>query len=348
MSGVARPARCLFCSHSRYTVARIPRRQFHSTPIYADRKPKYDKIEASEIKSWRDLKESDFKAFTPEEKAKIRETYSAEQIAAIEAGEKAIKPAELAEQILPRDDKWAFQYIDDFSTIEPTVDQPRRAPLSNYDPNSRLKDEDDFVEDLAQYIENMPEDENADSADWLKFTDKLRLTVGNEEAERNPHSALAPELFDEGETLETIGSFKPDIGERTSSRRDEFKEPEVSPALQRLMHATGYSQMDIKSLRVKSLVYHSVTNQTRLGKMRKAYYLSVAGNQNGLLGIGEGKSEEPGEARIQSHYRAIRNMQPILRYENRTTFGDVRGKVGAVELVLMHRPPGKFTYASGF
>lgn len=33
-------------------------------------------------------------------------------------------------------------------------------------------------------------------------------------------------------------------------------------------------------------------------------------------------------------------MQPILRYEDRTIFGDVEGKVGAVELKLMTRPPG--------
>jgi hypothetical protein len=33
-------------------------------------------------------------------------------------------------------------------------------------------------------------------------------------------------------------------------------------------------------------------------------------------------------------------MQPVPRYENRTIFGDVTGKVGAVELQLMHRPPG--------
>jgi ribosomal protein S5 len=34
-------------------------------------------------------------------------------------------------------------------------------------------------------------------------------------------------------------------------------------------------------------------------------------------------------AKIQSQYRAIRNMQPIPRYENRTIYGDVKGKVGA-------------------
>ncbi|KMU82160.1 hypothetical protein CIHG_10520 [Coccidioides immitis H538.4] len=108
----------------------------------------------------------------------------------------------------------------------------------------------------------------------------------------------------------------------------------------------GEYMQQIKGLRVKALVTHSVVNQTRLGKIRKTYVLSVAGNGKGLLGIGEGKSEEPTEARVQSQYRAIRNMQPILRYEDRTIFGDVKGKVGAVELQLMHRPPGKVSSIS--
>lgn len=335
---VARPARCLICSYSRYVVARIPRRQFHATPIHAQRKPKQENIKASDLKSWKDLKESDFKGFTPEEKARLREEYSPEQIAAIEAGEKSIKPSEMADQILPRSDPWAFQYIDDFSTIEPGVDNPPREPVTkdNYDPNSRLKEEEEFVEDLVEYIQNMPED--GDPTHWLKFTDNLRLTVGKEGAERNSPSSLAPELFEEGETLENIGAFKPDLEQEDGQQK---ADGEISPALQRLMHATGYTQDMIRGLRVKSLVSHDVVNQTRLGKVRKAYVLSVAGNGRGLLGIGEGKSEEPGEAQIQSQYRAIRNMQPIMRYEDRTIYGDVRGKVGAVDLVLMHRPPGK-------
>jgi small subunit ribosomal protein S5 len=95
-------------------------------------------------------------------------------------------------------------------------------------------------------------------------------------------------------------------------------------------------------------VNHAVVNQTRLGKVRKTYVLSIAGNGKGLLGIGEGKSEEPTEARTQSQYRAIRNMQPIPRYEQRTIYGDVKGKVGAVELQLMTRPPGMFVFSIFF
>lgn len=77
-----------------------------------------------------------------------------------------------------------------------------------------------------------------------------------------------------------------------------------------------------------------------MGKVASIYYLTVAGNERGLLGIGEGKSTEQEEAKQQAKNAAIRNLQPIPRYEERTIFGDVKAKVGGTELVLMTRPPG--------
>ncbi|KMP08755.1 37S ribosomal protein S5 [Coccidioides immitis RMSCC 2394] len=347
---ISRPtARCLFCSFSRPAttpvLSRLPRRQFHPSPAQSKNDEKKPEIpeptpstststSASEGKTWHDLKSSHFKSYTELEKSRFYEEYSGKQIAAIEAGEKSIDPEDLAKQFHQRDDPWAIQYLDDFSTIEPVIDHHKRAPVTNYDLNSRLKTEDEIVDDLAEYIMNMPDD--ATTADWLRFTDNMRLTVGKAEAELDPHSSLVPDLFEPGENLENIGEHQ----RKDMKKAAAGEGGEIAPALRQLMQVTGYSQQQIKGLRVKALVTHSVVNQTRLGKIRKTYVLSVAGNGKGLLGIGEGKSEEPTEARVQSQYRAIRNMQPILRYEDRTIFGDVKGKVGAVELQLMHRPPG--------
>lgn len=119
----------------------------------------------------------------------------------------------------------------------------------------------------------------------------------------------------------------------------------MTDGLKSLLLATGYTERQVSNLQTKTLVSRSVVNQTRLGKVRRAYRLSIAGNGNGLLGIGEAKSDEAADAKIQSQYRAIRNMQPIPRYENRTIFGDVKGKVGATSLQLMHRPPGMFVFS---
>jgi small subunit ribosomal protein S5 len=132
----------------------------------------------------------------------------------------------------------------------------------------------------------------------------------------------------------------PPVESVKASRGKQERSEEMTDALKRLLQTTGYTLDMIRSLKLKTLVSHPVVNQTRLGKVRRQYCLSIAGNGNGLLGIGEAKSEESGDAVTQSKYRAIRNMQPIMRYENRTIFGDVRGKVGAIELKLMTRPPG--------
>ena len=58
------------------------------------------------------------------------------------------------------------------------------------------------------------------------------------------------------------------------------------------------------------------------------------------MGIGEGKATEFADARTQAQYNAIRNARPIPRYEDRTIYGDVKVKMGAVEVELMTRPPG--------
>jgi small subunit ribosomal protein S5 len=110
--------------------------------------------------------------------------------------------------------------------------------------------------------------------------------------------------------------------------------------LKRLGLQTGFSQEQIRRFTVKNLVTHRVVNQTRMGKIASMYNLTIAGNRDGLLGIGEGKSAEPEDSMRQARMNAIRNMKPIHRYEDRTIFGEVKGKVGAVEVQLSARPPG--------
>ncbi|PCH03566.1 Ribosomal protein S5 domain 2-type fold, subgroup [Penicillium occitanis (nom. inval.)] len=318
------------------------RRQFHAAAaLYAQDssvgKPKAPKQHMTVNEIENSVKRYDFQPYTEEELEHLSQEYSEDQLAAILAAEKAIDPRDLAEQFAIRKDPFKLHYLDDFSTIEPVVDKHIRAPESNSDWHATLKSEDDFAEDFGKFFAEMPD--NATAADWVRFTENLRLTKGKEENERNPSTALVPDIFEEGETL-TRGLAKD--AEATSGKKKDGNKAneEITDALRRLMQSTGYSLDKIRGLKVKTLVSHAVVNQTRLGKVRRQYCLSVAGNGDGLLGIGEAKSEEASDAMTQSRYRAIRNMQPILRYENRTIFGDVKGKVGAVELKLMNRPPG--------
>lgn len=105
---------------------------------------------------------------------------------------------------------------------------------------------------------------------------------------------------------------------------------------------TGLTTREIKSLIMKDLVVRIVSNQTRIGKVRSRYVLAVVGNGNGWLGIGEARGEIANFAgtRTKARIAAIKNMRPILRYERRTIYGNVEGKVGASVVKLFTRPPG--------
>lgn len=96
----------------------------------------------------------------------------------------------------------------------------------------------------------------------------------------------------------------------------------------------------LQKYRMKNLVTKRVVNQTRLGKIDSQYCLYVVGDERGLVGLGEGKAQETDVAARIAQLNAVRNMKPIRRHENRTIFGEVIGKVGAVELKLNARPPG--------
>lgn len=340
---IARPARCLFCSFSRAAAhgPRVPRRQFQLSAIQLqDKGPKPPvQVDGKTLKQIRDeLTPDHFKPYTEEEKAWLKEHYTPEQLAAVEAGEAAIDPKDLAEQFRIRKDPMKLSYLDDLSVIEPGLDKHVRAPESNSDYNATLKTEDDFVDDFAKFFSEIPE--NVSVSDWVRFAETNRVTVGKEENELNPNSSLVPDLFQHGENLDGKMQNPPPYYEVEGANLTKVDE-EPSDALKMLMKATGHTPQTLSKIRERSLVKKFVTNQTRLGKVRSQYVLSIAGNGNGLLGIGEGKSQEMGDAIVQARFRAIRNMKPIPRYENRTIFGDVKGKSGAVELKLMSRPPGK-------
>ena len=324
---VSSQSRCLLTAISKPT--HLPRtRYFHSTASRsAKHVPKHVSVKASDLGLVRKTATEKFPAYSDAEKEALRKIYSPAQLAAIEAGEAAIDPEDLEKQGTFRNDPLRFdKYIDDFSKIRPVVDKPVRAPESNYDPNLRFKTEQELSEDLTRWVQNLPED--PDPVEWTKFVDNNRLMVGKPEAELNPRSYLAPE----------IGQWAP---KRLMRKISGGEDDEASdPHIQRLIKQTGFSYDQIRRFKVKNLVNHRVVNQTRMGKIASLYYLTVAGNGKGLLGIGEGKAAEPEDAKRQATMAAIRNMTPIPRYEERTIFGDVYGKVGATELVLMTRPPG--------
>lgn len=336
---VARSSACLFCSFKQAIKRPSPklRLQFHSTPTRLKERDKHQ--DNNPVDELRPLKEEDIKEhFTPEQAESIKQTQEH-----LHFGQ------DFRNGTVSNNRPWTMQYFQDLTEIDPVADKPIKAPWSNLDENSRLKTDEEFNEDIARFMQNMPEDENEASEAFKKFLAETRITVGKESAEFDPRSATAPELptMKREDVMAGLNAWRdgtqisdpPSEKTKSTTGSNDVKE-QVSPGLVRLMHMTGLDAKQLSKIRVKSVISHRVVNQTRLGKIQKVYWLSIAGNGRGLLGIGEGKSEESTEGKIQSEYRAIRNMRPIKRYERRTIFGDVEGKCGATELQLYARPPG--------
>lgn len=132
------------------------------------------------------------------------------------------------------------------------------------------------------------------------------------------------------------------------SNGEEATEASATPWMRDVSRKIGFSEEQIARFRTKILVSHRVVNQTHMGKIGKIYSLAVAGNGNGLVGIGEGKATEFEDSHRMATYMAVRNIEPVPRYEGRTIYGDVEVKVGAVELGLYSRPPGRFVLSVYF
>lgn len=147
-------------------------------------------------------------------------------------------------------------------------------------------------------------------------------------------SALAPEL--PKKVPGVAGLYKQDENDA-----DAALDPEGT--YQELRRQTGMSTKGIMSIfnyQTKILVRRYVSNQTRLGKIRSSYVLAIAGNKDGRLGLGEAKSVDSETAVAKAKLSAIKNMQPIRRYEQRTIYGNVEAKVGGTIVQLYTRPPG--------
>lgn len=143
-------------------------------------------------------------------------------------------------------------------------------------------------------------------------------------------SAEAPEL---GKVPGVEGRYKR-AADPEDAGQDELGE------YQEIKRVTGLTLADIKSLYCKILVTRSVSNQTRMGKIRSASIVAIAGNGAGRLGLGMAKSTDSSTAVVTAQMLAIRNMKAVRRYEDRTVYGNATGKVGGTVVELFNRPPG--------
>jgi small subunit ribosomal protein S5 len=355
---VCRPARCLFTKTAATTLPKAaPQRSFQTSASRQARKrrPNYPSIKAEDLKLLNQAAETAYPKYDTSETTLLAKKYTPSQIAAIKAAEGAIDTRDFVTQGQRRTDVWRLNYEDDLAEVDPVTD--KRIRLKPEDIDGRLEfrvanqvERDEAIQMVANqtlakmYPDGFPEGERTPEQE-KEMQEALEAALSQ--------AALDPRATYTSDSPGTLAALadprhsmvNPDIP-RIESRlvrqtRRLSTEEEEDPRQKRLLQYLGWDKKKLRSIRTKTLVQHGVTNQTRMGKIRSLYYLTIAGNQDGLLGVGEGKSVEPEEGRKQSIMSAIRNMRPVPRYENRTTFGNLESKVGATKVQLFARPPGK-------
>lgn len=387
-------------------------RCFSTAPVSQRRRSPYPSLSQKEVETLKQVRSQLYKSYTDADKAELAKRYTPAQLAAIEAGEAAISPEDLAVQARVRSDPFKLNYLDDFARVEPTIDK-RPSKL-----RGEGQDYEEIVASQGGRAPNItpPDEKLAAIADVLLEPGNERDDPDYDPRERDLFAELWEQALDDPDKLPTneavarvLDVDSPNAGNRnidvdalvnalslppgkiptaadaTKSRTTSLEKitkllaeydthpdpPDVAPAIPRIHDPTvrwtsladsegassaaddetalAYARLakqinqsveEIRRYRTKMLVSHRVVNQTRLGKISSVYFLCVAGNEKGMVGIGEGKAAEGDEAMRVAKLAAIRNMKPIRRYEGRTIYGEVKGKVGAVELVLAARPPG--------
>jgi len=171
-------------------------------------------------------------------------------------------------------------------------------------------------------------------------TDPMRISYFDDFSKVRPMIDFPVEGVQEEDVEALLKSAPATTQSREPKKTREQVIEDLDPRILRLSQQTGMSPDEIKRLRVKNLVNHRVVNQTRMGKIQSLYFLTIAGNGDGMIGIGEGKAAEDEDGRRQAMMNAIRNMRPVPRYEERTIYGDVEAKVGASVVQLSARSPG--------
>jgi small subunit ribosomal protein S5 len=285
-----------------------------------------------------------FKPYTDEEKAALAKKYTPTQMRVIEAGEEVVTAEDLDNRGVIRTDIGTLPYLDDLSVLRTVVDKKPQysGPI---DPNTRFMTEDELGRSLSDYIDKLKAEHPEPSPDDPDYRSKLH--PNRVELERAIYetpsfmgtygplpyspSAVAPKI---------PKSFSVEDGRKKIVVEEEEDQRDPDGVYKNLQKQTGYTLDEILNFKVKVLVTHRVVNQTRLGKVDSLYCLAIAGNGNGRLGIGQAKGQEAENTSTLAKMAAIRNMQPIPRYEERTIFGEVEGKVSAVEVKLSARPPG--------
>ncbi|KAF2813242.1 uncharacterized protein BDZ99DRAFT_411828 [Mytilinidion resinicola] len=357
---VCRPARCLFAKTS---AAALPKpssqcRAFTTTPSRpARRRPHYPSVKAADMAYLKEQAATKYPDYAPADEALLSQKYTPSQLAAIQAAEATIDPRDLTLQGKKRNDPWKLPYEDDLSHVDGVIDHAEKLhgpPGRSKRASAREASEAEREAALAlivneQLAKMYPDGFPANPTPEEEYRKEEAIHTAIQQAYLDPRTSFWSDDAAAWNSLadprhSAIMQELPRIDSKVVQATATFEGQEVvDERQQRLLHQLGWPQdtnLRQRGFLHKAIVQHFVSNYTRLGKIASFYVLTIAGNQNGLLGVGEGKAVDSEEAMAASISNAYKNMKPIPRYENRTIFGDIEKKLGAVRVQLQARPPG--------
>jgi len=145
------------------------------------------------------------------------------------------------------------------------------------------------------------------------------------------------------EDLKRLASGQPESGSSTAPEQQEQKKSLSSrEAIEQYdpQFHLPVARDNLRLLHRYPLVEKRVQHQTGKGRIASFYALTVVGNGRGLMGYGEGKGEDISVAREKSFVQAVRSMDTVDRFEERTLWNNLNTKFGATKVILRPRPVG--------
>ncbi|CAK7209230.1 28S ribosomal protein S5, mitochondrial [Sporothrix bragantina] len=363
---------CSSSSSTRSAPFFVQASRFHTSAPRPARRRRFNSVPAAKLglvddASISKFAEKNFPNYSSTEKELLGEKYTPAQLAAVDAGEAAIDPKDLTIQgrVRSRAKEYGIDYYDDFSKVQPVIDRRPRNPALAAKVAHAFKPMDDeaFKNDFVEYFKSVEAKNKAElkaaKEDKAKQGKKQEGEEGAEEAEMeifkylterpalthaDGKTRLLPEDMGNSNIAPGLPTVRP--GEeadavQAATRIDPDDEGlDESGEYEKLMYRTGLKVSELMNIATREVAVRMVSNQTRLGKIRSYSVISIAGNGDGRLGLGQFKSAEYSIACARAREMAILNMKPIPRYEDRTIYGNVECKISGTVVQLFSRPPG--------
>ncbi|KAG7094788.1 hypothetical protein E1B28_005603 [Marasmius oreades] len=214
------------------------------------------------------------------------------------------------------------EYQEQFMTEE-QAELARRRAIAEANPLAQTEEE----EERRPYPNLMSADPLMDSRDVLELPPTPENPFHNRVVVRNHTS-----MFHEAMALDGFDFEDP----RWEPTRTDLSEEEIT-----LNESAGVdASVSNENFFIFPLVQRWTTQQTGKGKIKHFQVFLVTGDGNGMVGLGIGMDEERETAFQKARIDALKKLDYVDRYENRTIWTDMKSKFRSTEIIMRPRPTG--------